>query len=662
MISFDDDSRMRPWRVQKMRELLPALQEMVAEMRLVPERYAKRLERIHPENRDSAVNLLQYLVLRQHDMRGVQRELAGLGLSSLGRAEAGVMESFRAVIRLINTALAATDGSLAKPEISNPDPAFLQPPSGSSRLAENTARLLGSPPAHRSTRIMVTMPEEAAQNRQLITELLESGMDVARINCAHDQPADWQRMVENLLMAGRETGKSCRIMADLAGPKIRTAAVPAAVQVLKVRPQRDALGRVVAPSRIRLLPAQDEAMAAEEAGNAPVLCLGPEWLAQLKPGDVLHLTDTRGSRRKLLLERDDTGALCARCHKTVYAAPELLLRAAREGLPVTTIKAVLNPDAFVLLSAGDLLEISFGSASPQKSAPDAGNEHPLPLPEPDVRIGCTLPEAFRNALPGAPVWFDDGKIGGIIETVSEAGVQVRIRQARPGGTKLRADKGINLPQTPIQVDVLTPKDLADLPWIQQHADLVALSFVNRASDVQQLMDAMKGAAGRGGEDAEQTPGDEPKQPAIILKIETRQGFENLPDMLLTAMQARFCGVMIARGDLAIECGFERMAEVQEEILWICEAAHVPVIWATQVLENLAKTGLPSRAEISDAAMGNRAECVMLNKGPHITAAARTLDNILQRMQAHQAKKKPLMGRLNVAKSVPGAGNGNGTRI
>jgi pyruvate kinase len=73
---------------------------------------------------------------------------------------------------------------------------------------------------------------------------------------------------------------------------------------------------------------------------------------------------------------------------------------------------------------------------------------------------------------------------------------------------------------------------------------------------------------------------------------------------------------------------------------------MPVIWATQVLETLAKTGLPSRAEITDAAMGERAECVMLNKGPHITEAMRTLDDILHRMQAHQAKKRPLLRALN----------------
>jgi len=115
--------------------------------------------------------------------------------------------------------------------------------------------------------------------------------------------------------------------------------------------------------------------------------------------------------------------------------------------------------------------------------------------------------------------------------------------------------------------------------------------------------------------------------------------------MLAAMAAPAAGVMIARGDLAVECGYERMAEVQEEILWACEAAHMPVIWATQVLETLARTGVPSRAEITDAAMGGRAECVMLNKGPHILDAMRTLTDILRRMQQHQSKKRPLLRAL-----------------
>lgn len=86
--------------------------------------------------------------------------------------------------------------------------------------------------------------------------------------------------------------------------------------------------------------------------------------------------------------------------------------------------------------------------------------------------------------------------------------------------------------------------------------------------------------------------------------------------------------------------------MQGEILWLSEAAYIPVIWATQVLENLAKSGKPSRAEVTDATMSERAECVMLNKGAHIIQAIQMLDNILQRMQQHQQKKRSLLRRLN----------------
>ena len=142
-----------------------------------------------------------------------------------------------------------------------------------------------------------------------------------------------------------------------------------------------------------------------------------------------------------------------------------------------------------------------------------------------------------------------------------------------------------------------------------------------------------------------------RPPGILLKIETQHGREQLPRLLLAAMRTAPVGVMIARGDLAVECGYERLAEVQEEILWLCEAAHVPVVWATQVLESLAKTGTPSRAEITDAAMGERAECVMLNKGPYILEAVTALDDILRRMQEHQHKKSAMLRRLHI--SEPG---------
>ena len=132
---------------------------------------------------------------------------------------------------------------------------------------------------------------------------------------------------------------------------------------------------------------------------------------------------------------------------------------------------------------------------------------------------------------------------------------------------------------------------------------------------------------------------------IILKIETTAAFARLPDILLHAMRSQLVGVMIARGDLAVEAGYERLAEMQEEILCLCEAAHLPVIWATEVLDQLARTGRPSRAEVTDAAMAQRAECVMLNKGPYVDDAIVFLDDVLRRMSRHQRKNTPLLRPL-----------------
>ena len=101
----------------------------------------------------------------------------------------------------------------------------------------------------------------------------------------------------------------------------------------------------------------------------------------------------------------------------------------------------------------------------------------------------------------------------------------------------------------------------------------------------------------------------------------------------------------------MEVGYERLAEVQEEMLWLAEAAHVPIVWATQVLERLAKKGRPSRAEITDAAMGERADCVMLNKGPHIEEAVAMLDGIPRRMEGHQDKKRSVLRPLSVSRGL-----------
>ena len=161
-----------------------------------------------------------------------------------------------------------------------------------------------------------------------------------------------------------------------------------------------------------------------------------------------------------------------------------------------------------------------------------------------------------------------------------------------------------------------------------------MSFVRKPRDIVALQKELKKYP---------SPG-----PGIITKVETVKGFNDLPRLLLATMRHYPAAVMIARGDLAVECGFERLAEIQEEILWMCEAAELPVIWATAVLDRKAKKGRPSRAEITDAAMSQRADCVMLNKGPYILAAIEMLANILRRMQGHQHKKTPKLRKLSIS--------------
>lgn len=330
------------------------------------------LRDVEPAHRASAINLMHYLAMRGMDLRDLQERLALIGVSSLGRAETHVLANVDKVLGILHLLVGRPWVSLKQDE-----PAGQH--SGAARLTIHAEALFGAPPPERNVRIMVTLPSEAAVDDLLVESLVAAGMNIARINCAHDDAAEWVAMAKRVHRAdGRRHG----------GHQAQTRA----------------------------------------------RCLGPR------------------QAEGVLLE----------CEQTAYLTGETCLRLHHRSHGVH-----------------------------------------------ETRLG-------------------------------------------------------DIPVSPGQLHL-----------------------------------------------------------GLILKIETRRGFEHLPEMLLAAMVGTSAGVMIARGDLAVECGYERMAEVQEEILWACEAAHMPVVWATQVLETLAKTGLPSRAEITDAAMGGRAECVMLNKGPHILDAMRT---------------------------------------
>jgi pyruvate kinase len=578
-----------------------------------------------PSHTDSAVNLSHYLALRRADLRHLQERLARLGLSSLGRSETHAMANLDKVLGILHRLGGRPWSALSQGE-----------PAGSRRgpalLEAHTFALFGAAPSERAVRIMVTLPSHAATDESFIDDLVAAGMDVARINCAHDAADDWRAMANSVRRASRMLGRPVRVLMDLGGPKLRTGPIAGSQEVARVKPTKDALGCVTRPGRLGL-----QAQGSTGAVPGADLCIGVDatWLTQLEPGARIDLVDARGSRRRLKVVRCQGDGVLVESTRSVYITADTMLglhRDRADALTVTRVGDLPTQPGALLLHRGDKLNLVLEGLG-HAPVPATNGRRAKP-----ATLASTLPDALEAVRKGERIWFDDGRIGGVVRRRTSARLEIEITHAREAGERLLADKGINLPDTRLELPALTEKDLEDLEVVASCADIVGLSFAQSAADVRQLRRRL----------VELDAG----QMGMILKIETRRGFEHLPEMLMAALASPTTGVMIARGDLAVECGYERLAEIQEEILWACEAAHVPVIWATQVLETLTKTGLPSRAEITDAAMSERAECVMLNKGPHILDAIRTLDDILRRMATHQSKKRHLMRALKAWASLP----------
>ncbi|PPD44093.1 MAG: pyruvate kinase [Methylocystis sp.] len=438
-----------------------------------------------------ARNLAQYLALRSRDLSALQLRLAAYGLSSLGRSEADVVPALDALLTTLRRLCGEHADYPARESLHR----------GEETLVAACGAIFGAPDDARRTRIMATLPSEAAVDLDLVSALIDAGMDCARVNCAHDDAGAWKRMIANVRAAAARQQRPCRILMDIAGPKLRIAQV-----------------------------------------RAPEKC-------RLSAGDRLRLVAEfpKGSKQPA---------------------------------------AILN-----------------------------------------------FPHVAALLFTGAEVSFDDGKAIGRVIEASAAGAQIEITAARAKGMRLKPGKGVNLPGVALDLSPLTEKDRSDLDVIAEEADLVGFSFVQRPEDVALLRREL--AARRGGRAPQ----------ALVLKIETPLAICNLPRLIVESAASGPTAVMIARGDLAVEVGLPRLSEMQEEILWLCEAAHVPVIWATQVLEQLVHEGVASRPETTDAAMAQRADCVMLNKGAFLPQGVRFLRDVLDRMDRHHAKKFPRLARL-----------------
>jgi len=490
----------KPKAIKKLSALVRSMKE--AEVKFLP-----ILESLHSHFQLSGANLIHYLVLRSTEVRHLQEFLHQVGLSSLTNLESHTMYQVQNVL-----------GWLQGKTQSRKNNAGCDFETASLLQEKHEQELLGKFPNRDRPHIMVTFSVDMIKESKLMEEMLHEGMTVARINCAHDTPEEWMKMIQVLRKAIAKTGKPCKIYMDIAGPKIRIKSIEA------IREKQN------------------------------------------------------------------------------------------EKLPVWEGKE------FIVTSSGQ----------------SAGKWNKKGKGKRDVII-IEPRELITMMRKGERIFFDDGKFEGRVTKEGNDFVSVRIIRISAKNHFLKPERGINLPDSELTIPVLTEEDKANILFICQHADMVGYSFVSSTTDIDLLRAEIKKYAVH-------------RKPAIVLKIERLAAIQQLPSLLLNGMKDESLGVMIARGDLAVEIGFERMSEIQEEILWICEAAHVPVIWATQVLETLNKTGFATRSEITDAAMSVKSECVMLNKGKYIIKTIQTLDDVLTRQTGHLDKKRYIMRPLGIAKS------------
>ena len=457
--------------------------------------------------------------------------------------------------------------------------------------------------------IMVTLDKTMLERPEIFKELLRAGMTIARINLAHDYSV-WKQLVENIRAAEKELDDvKCKIYVDLPGPKIRVFDFRKIQAPLVIHTENNSpIGYLVSDQGI--VPSIRHAFKIE---------LNIKEFKDITPGQIIPFTDVKGRKRHFtVLEMIDARCLKVELNKTAILNEETTIKLSHDNHSKVT--NLLERQPTIKVKKGDILRIykSHGYHGKPKN-----NKQP-------ASIGITIPEALKNVKPKDRVFFDDGNICAAVLNVTDTYLDIKITLTRKEREIIKPEKGVNFPDSQVYLNVpaITETDISILPEIAPFVDLVGISFIHQPNDIRIVKRYLDQYTER--------------NIGVIAKIETKHALLSLSKIILEGLNLDLFGVMIARGDLAIEIGYEQLANVQEGILELCRAAHVPVIWATSVLNHMNKKGIPLRAEITDAFMGLRADCIMMNKGPHISSSIKFLQ------QLDELKEDPM---LNIRNSI-----------
>lgn len=587
--------------------LLYQLLTLVGQIQAFEQKHSQHLEKVLARHVEGARNLLHYLALNGENLNHLEMELSSLGLGTIMSDSLPVSTRLEQLVGWLKLMHSPQQTSGTQFMRSSHNLRFQR------ALHHKEIDLLGTD-STTQTAVMVTLPQECAENPDLIVQLLNTGVSCLRVNCGQYPLETCENMAKQVRLAERRTGQQVKVLMDLPGSKIRTAALAQDAQTCKLSPVRSPQGHVNQP--LHILFTNDIHLSPDQVLADHVLPLKHDFNGNYPDSGLVRFCDSRGKRRVLRIVSASANGFIAELHQTAYINDQTQIRVtstklADQGAVDTHLHALPSGRAGIQVREGDFVILRNELVECTPARHDRQGRLLAP-----ATLGCTPSELFKQVRQGDPVYFDDGKIAGEAHSVLSDQIYVRITRTSKGKSLLKGNAGINFPHTAQPPFTAHLHDRKTLAFVAKHADIIGLSFLNDPNEMVLIKQELErlGAANLG----------------VVLKIETYRAFQQLPMFLLKAMRMNNIGVMIARGDLAVECGWKKLAHCQRQILQVCKTANVPVIWATQVLDQMNKKGVPTRAEVSDVMMGAQASCIMLNKGPYLLETVDLLNSLLHK--------------------------------
>lgn len=287
------------------------------------------------------------------------------------------------------------------------------------------------------------------------------------------------------------------------------------------------------------------------------------------------------------------------------------------GKPISILMDLQGPKLRIGTLPEDVLNLESGQEVALSSREDPQN-----LPEGVVFIPFDVPKLHEVLVPGNHILLDDGQLEFEVLRLDGDNIFAKVLL----GGILKSHKGVNLPGSNLDIPVLTPKDLEDLKFgLEAGVDLVAISFVKKASDIEMVRDTMRSILGN------------QWLPPIVAKLERPEAIANLEEIIKVTD-----GVMVARGDLGVEMSPALVPSVQKEIIKKSNNYGKFVITATQMLESMINNPRPTRAEAADVANAifDGTDAVMLSAesaaGKYPVQSIRMMSSIILESERHSA--------------------------